>query len=314
MRKVILLSAVAILFSVSFARVAAQVPKLTASIDSTVIEMGSRAKITLDVSDPSKIGHFVNLPQPGTETEQLDFIEITADTFPSGYKYEILIQAFIPGDITLDPFKFAYNGDTVESNYLSLKVLPVELDSLETINPLESVVNVPRIWYDYIPDYVWWIILALALVAIGVALYMIYRKHGTLIIHRTKPVDPYETAMSELNRLRQQRLAETGREKEYYTALVDILRKYLEQRFAINAMEMTTTQILSTLRSNPETKDNQPRIKQILEIADFVKFANVRPLPDDNIKTFNNVVSFVEDTKPVPVEEENSENEKSPKN
>lgn len=297
-----------------FQSFAAPRPKITASIDSTVIEMGSRAMITLEVSNPLKSGIMLNLPHPGEENEAFDCIDVKADTFPTGYEYKILIQAFTPGNYTFEPFKYVSGTDTFSSGYLSLKVLPVDLDSLETINPLESVVNVPRKWYDYIPDFVVWIILGAALIAVIITLIVLYKKNGTIIPVRSKPIDPYEAAMSELNTLRQRKLAENGQEKEFYTALVDILRKYLERRFAINAMEMSSTQILSTLRANPETRDNQPRIKQILEIADFVKFANVRPLPDDNIKTFNNVVAFVEDTKPLPpAEEENNDKPASDK-
>lgn len=286
--------------------------KITASIDSTVVEMGSRATIKLDISDPGLKGHIVDMPRPDTETDNVAIISVEADTFPAAYQYRILIQAFAPGMVAFPPFRYAVGSDTVESKVLSLKVLPVELDSLATINPMESVANPPRKWYDYIPEWLLWVVLGIAIAAVAVALFLLYRKNGTLIVRHVKPVDPYEAAMSELNRLRERKLAESGREKEYYTTLVDILRTYLERRFAINAMEMSSTQILDTLRKNPETRDNQPRIKQILEIADFVKFANVRPMPDDNIKTFNNVVQFVEATKPVP-EPEPEDNSKTAK-
>ncbi len=276
--------------------------KVTAAIDSTVMEMGSRATITVDIADAGRKGTLIDLPQAGSESPEnnVDFISVESDTFPAGYRHRILIQAYEPGTITFAPFRYVVGSDTAESDFLTLKVLPVELDSLETINPMESIVNPPRKWYDYIPGWLVWALLGLALAVIAVCLVMLYRKNGGLVIHKPKPVNPYEAAMAELSRLREKRLAENGREKEYYTSLVDILRVYLERRFGINAMEMSTTQILHTLRSNPDTRDNQPRIKQILEIADFVKFANVRPLPDDNIKTFNNVVQFVEDTKPAP--------------
>lgn len=279
-------------------------PKISASIDSTVVEMGSRATIKLDISDSGLKGHVVDLPVADTEKDNVAVIAVEADTFPAAYQYRILIQAFAPGLVTFPPFRYAVGADTVESGILSLKVLPVELDSLATINPMESVVNPPRKWYDYIPEWILWVLLGIAIVAAAIAAFLIYRKNGTLIVRHVKPVDPYEAAMSDLNKLRERRLAESGREKEYYTSLVDILRVYLERRFAINAMEMSSTQILDTLRRNPETRDNQPRIKQILEIADFVKFANVRPMPDDNIKTFNNVVEFVEATKPQPQPEQ----------
>ena len=289
----------------------AQAPKITASIDSTALEMGSRATITIDISDPAGKGHFVDMPQEGMENEVFDVINVESDTFPAGYQHRILIQAFTPGDLTLEPFRYAYGNDTARSAHLSLKVLPVELDSLETINPMKSIANPPRRWYDFIPSYFIWIIVGLALLSIIVALIILYRKNGTIIPRRQKPIDPYEEAMRQLRSLHDRRLAENGQEKEFYTALVDILRKYLERRFGINAMEMSSTQILQSLKANPDTRDNQPRIKQILEIADFVKFANVRPMPDDNVKTYNNVVSFVEDTKPAPVEDED---ETAPKN
>lgn len=277
--------------------------KITAAIDSTVIEMGSRARITVNISDPSRSGHLVDAPKSDTTSGDIDIVEVNVDTVPAGYTYDILIQAFTPGMATLPPFRYVAGGDTAESDILTLKVLPVDLDSLKTINPMESIANAPSRWYDWIPDWIVWVILALALIAGGICLWLVYRKHGTLIVRHVKPVDPYELAMSELAKLRDRKLAETGQEKEYYTTLVDILRKYLDGRFGINAMEMSSTQILASLRENPDTRGNHTRIKQILELADFVKFAKVRPLPDDNIKTYNNVVQFVEDTKPVPVAE-----------
>lgn len=293
---------------------AAQV-KVSASIDSAQMEMGSRAVITLDIADADRRGTLIDLPKAGAESPETGvyFVSVDADTFPAGYQYRIMVQAFEPGDIRFAPFRYVTGSDTAESDFLALKVLPVGLDSLQTINPMASVVNPPRKWFDFIPDWVWWALAGLALVAVIVAVAMLYKKNGGLIITKPKPVNPYEAAMAELSRLREKKLAESGREKEYYTTLVDILRTYLERRFGINAMEMSSTQILQSLRSNADTRDNQPMIRQILEIADFVKFANVRPMPDDNIKTFNNVVKFVEDTKPAPVEEEGENADKKSK-
>ena len=65
-------------------------------------------------------------------------------------------------------------------------------------------------------------------------------------------------------------------------------------------MEMTSRQILGALKNNKETRDKRDYIRQILNMADFVKFAKVRPLPDDNIASFENALKFVEETKPLP--------------
>ena len=46
-------------------------------------------------------------------------------------------------------------------------------------------------------------------------------------------------------------------------------------------------------------------VEQVLEIADFVKFAKAQPLGDDNIRAFEAARCFVEDTKPVEPDAEN---------
>ena len=72
----------------------------------------------------------------------------------------------------------------------------------------------------------------------------------------------------------------------YFTELTDILRLYLYRRFGINAAEMTSRQILASLKKNKDTQDKRVYFRQILDMADFVKFAKVRPLPEDNVKAY----------------------------
>ena len=54
-------------------------------------------------------------------------------------------------------------------------------------------------------------------------------------------------------------------------------------------------------------------MERVLETADFVKFAKVRPLPDDNVRAFTSAMQFVEDTKPkpAPAEEASEEGDKN---
>lgn len=282
--------------------------KISAAIDSTVIEMGSHAAITVTIIDPDGKGEFIDLPEKGAQFDSFDVADVKADTLPTGMSYNIDIQAFIPGVLTFDSFRYVVGGDTLTSDPITIKVLPVELDSLQTINPLAGTVNIPSKWYDFIPDWWIWVVLGLLFIilcVVGWFLYRTYKATGSILPIHQKPVDPYVWATGELDKLRSQKLAESGRSREYYTTLVDILRIYLKLRFNINAMEMPTTQILRTLHDTPETRNNEPLIKQILEVADFVKFANVRSVPDSDVRSFNNAVQFVEATKPI-VEPENA--------
>lgn len=126
------------------------------------------------------------------------------------------------------------------------------------------------------------------------------------ILPQKKRLPPDRIAIDRLNALREAQLWEKGQEKEYYTRLIDILRDYLQERFGINAMEMTSSQILKALEANEETRMPHRYMQKVVEIADFVKFAKVRPMPDDNVRSFQNAMQFVEETRPVE-EPENGE-------
>lgn len=219
-------------------------------------------------------------------------------------KRDVLIQAFDSGLFTLPPIAYIQGGDTMMANALTLKVVPVNVDSLTTIHDYAGVESPGRNFFDFVPDwmsdYGIWILLSLIVIGIGIYLYLSWRKKGHIpLIPQRKPVPPHEEAISALQRLNSRNLCEQGKEKEYYTELTEILRRYLYRRFGINAMEMTSGQIMRALHDNEETRLSEEKMAQILEVADFVKFAKVRPLPDDNTKAFRNAMEFVENTRPV---------------
>lgn len=284
---------------------AAPVVSVKASIDSTTVVQGSKAKLHLEVLKDSDSGMLVDAPETGAEYFGIEISDMTVDTIDHGngrieLAYDYTIQAFDPGTVTLPPFKYAVGDDTVASEVVTLKVLEVDLDSLTDINPMETVVSVPSRWYDFLPDWWLWVFVVLAAAGVIACCILLFRKKKGLIAKPVKVTPPYDLAVMRLNDLQAKKLPQSGRDKEYYTELTEILRQYLEGRFGINAMEMSSTQIIDTLRHNKETRPGTDLMKQILEIADFVKFAKVRPLPDDNIKAFNSAVKFVEDSKPLP--------------
>ena len=126
---------------------------------------------------------------------------------------------------------------------------------------------------------------------------------------------PYEEAMQALSELKGQSLWQNGQEKEYYSKITDILRHYINRRFGVEAMEMTTTQILDVL-NHEDAKDAKSELKEILNAADFVKFAKFRPLADENEQVYRLATVFLDKTKPVEAADEaaTSENKTSTDN
>src|SRR5205823_13096562 len=89
---------------------------------------------------------------------------------------------------------------------------------------------------------------------------------------------PHEIAAAELERLRGRRLVEQGAFKEYYSALSDIVRRYLEHRFQLRAPEMTTEEfLLATARDGRLVAAHRRLLGEFLVESDLVKFARHLP-------------------------------------
>ena len=244
--------------------------------------------------------------------------DFTIDTTELGsgkvqLNFTIPVQSFDSGTYTLPKFVYYSGQDSAVSNSLTFNVYPVEVTAEDQISPYAGIFEPDgKRWYDWVPDWIldfWWIFLIIVL-AICLGLYAMrnYGKKGVLPFISPKPQPkPWEIAMDSLQRLKSRKLWEQGMEKEYFTELTDILRNYLYERFGINAMEMTTRQIIDKILES-DLKDKKDYVKQILNVADFVKFAKVRPLPADSIAAYENARKFVEET--IPVEKPQEGNDK----
>ena len=108
-------------------------------------------------------------------------------------------------------------------------------------------------------------------------------------------------------RLKNQKLWQNSKHKQYYSALSDILRTYIANAFSIGAMEMTTDEIIEALQDERISQKSKMDLVSILRDADLVKFAKATPEAEDNELAFDKAYYFVEETKPVEVEEKEPE-------
>ncbi len=316
--RALLLSIAATLSMLAFA----QAPSVKVSLDSAYLLMGRTTPLHIDLVTPANPDGRLLIPKDSIcgKVEILKLLDADTTQLGNGrieVKQDIILQSFDSGVYHLNPIMYVVGNDTFRSNRLAIKVFPVAIDSLETIHDYADVSDIDRHLVDYLPDFIadygLWILALLILLAVaGYVFYLLKRKKNPFAPAPAKPIPPYERAVSELNLLRNEKLCENGQEKEYYTRLTDILRTYLNGRFGVNAMEMTSTQIREVVDSREETRLSKENMERVLEIADFVKFAKVRPLPDDNVRAFNSAMQFVEDTKPQPEPNETEKPDDSP--
>lgn len=305
--KNIVWSFIGLLFLLGGNAVAQQRPLIDVSIDSAAILIGEQTVLHLTVTADQDRPVQVIIPNDtlmaGVELLNLSKADSTQiENNRLVIKQDLLITSFDSALYLLPPLKVIDGVDTVYSNQVALKVstLPVNAENPEEYFDIKQVWKPPFVWADYLPILLG-ILLILLLAAAAWYGWKRWKEQKSLIpFNKEEPkLPPHEQAIKELDAIREQKLWQQGLSKAYYTQITETLRRYIDGRFGINAMEMTSGEILDLIRQNDEAKPLYENLRQILSVADFVKFAKMNPLPDENDLSLANAYRFVEQTKPV---------------
>ena len=92
----------------------------------------------------------------------------------------------------------------------------------------------------------------------------------------------HESALEALAALEGSGMLERGQVKEWHIEVSDILRTYVERRFRVDALEMTTREVLHGLERAGVDESFREGLSAFLAQCDMVKFAKVRPGPDQS--------------------------------
>lgn len=119
----------------------------------------------------------------------------------------------------------------------------------------------------------------------------------------------YIIALRKLDKFRSDKYWAPEKQKTFYSGITDALKFYIDNRFGIDAPEMTTAELFQALK---DEKDLSPDLfnetKELFERADFVKFAKYTAPDEDNAKALPLAVRFVTSTYQTELEEEQQEN------
>jgi hypothetical protein len=94
------------------------------------------------------------------------------------------------------------------------------------------------------------------------------------------PPDPYAIALSRLDLIEAERWSTRGDVARHYQEVADVLRDYLETAEGVPARERTSNELIWSLPPRLTEGGLRRRVQEILAEADLVKFAKLRPLPD----------------------------------
>ncbi len=127
------------------------------------------------------------------------------------------------------------------------------------------------------------------------------RRRKEAELEAVEPVDdrpPEIIAYEELDRITTLDLPAQGEFKHHYTLVTDCVRTYIEGIYQIPAMDRTTGELTNALRSARIMGEPVSLIRPLLEKADLVKFAKLRPSLEQADDTVAQARHLVDITKP----------------
>ena len=184
---------------------------------------------------------------------------------------------------------------------MDVKTMPVDTATFR-IHDIKGQIQYPVTLKELLP----WIgagLLAIALILLGAWLIDRANKRKAEAL---KPKDPaYIVALRELEKYRSDKFWAPEKQKAFYSGITDALKLYIDDRFGVDAPEMTTAELFDALKGDKDiTPEMYGQLKELFERADFVKFAKHVADDAENASALPLAVRFVTSTYQADIEKE----------
>ncbi len=295
---------------------ASQEDRATARLDTATIRLGEQTKLTLSLDYRVDQGErIVEWPRIGdTLTEHVEVVSLSPidtvlpdkenDPYHFRQVREITITSFDSGRHRIPSFSFVLGEeDTLVTQSQTLFTRSVEVNpSEESVRDIKGIYSFSYSVWQWLKEHWGWVVAGLLLIGAIIAGILYWRKRKKASLPQHPPPAPAEpphaVAIRKLEALEEEKLWQKGEVKPYYVALSQIVREYLEQRFAIHALEYPTEEILTVLETLPLQEDAKMKLIRVLKLADMVKFARQNPGASENEEVMEKAKDFVRSTRP----------------
>lgn len=287
---------------------AQQPPQVNARFSADSVMIGDQFRLRVEVVKDRM--QMVGFPEFGPDSFQgaMEILEESPVDTVQGegrsmtLRKEYLMTSFDEGIYRLGRYPLLYVDKNITDTIWSRDSLGITVHTfpIDTVNQTIFDIKPPLAAPVRFGEFSLYLLFGLlGLAAIGLLVwYLLKRQRNRPLFGRPAVLEPaHVTAIRELEKVHSQKLWQSGRHKQYYTRITDILREYLERRFGIKAMEMTTDEIVERIGELAVSDAYTRKLAELLQTADFVKFAKFVPDADRNEMLYNDAYFFIEETK-----------------
>ena len=278
-----------------------QAPGAHAWVDSSSYLIGDWIRVHVDITHPKGarltpvVGDTVNGFQVIGRTPLAPEGETTTST-------EFVLARYDSGRAIIPPLTFAYlmPGDssprTLSSNALMVSVRRLDVDTTLAIKDVKPPLSIPL----SLAELALYAGIAVVIALLAWLLYRLWKKRrqkasGEIYVPPKRPA--HLIAYEELAMLKEKKLWQQGLVKQYYSEATEIFRRYLENRYTLQALEETTDEILAGLQKLRMTPDLLHSVEGILRRADLVKFAKHQPGIPEHEEILTVITTLIDRTK-----------------
>ena len=220
--------------------------------------------------------------------------------------FSIIITSFEEGKYDLMPLSILRQSSPDRVDTLVFKSQPLEVFTIPVdtttyvIHDIKGQVKYPVTLAEILPyvAVVW--LVAFAAILLWALLSSRKKKQEEGPAYK----DPaYIVALRKLESYRGSKFWAHDKQKMFYSGITDALREYIDDRYGIDAPEMTTAELFDSLKHADVPTDLYLEMKQLFETADLVKFAKAFASDEENAAAVPSAVRFVTATYQ-PVEEQ----------
>ena len=271
-------------------------------VNKNPVSIGDRIKYIIEVKSPREI----EVKFPSFAENLADFTIRDFGSSEGGFwgsrtlTQWYILDTFETGTFTIPGITIQFRDKKInkwketvsEEITIEVKSLLSETAENAEIRDIEPPLNLSN------PAYLYILAALIAVIIIAIIIIMVLKKKkapkNTVI-----PLPPaHETAFEALSDLMNKDYLKTGKIREYYFELSDIVRHYLENRFQLKAPEMTTDEFLSNLKSTKVMRsEHKSLLRDFLSHCDMVKFARYKPEEDEIESSYESAQNLVEQTK-----------------